>query len=98
MSLASSQIQLNWEDDPPPHLTLLLKQGVFNVLTLEFPPFLEILEEDDDTVALIKELLDTRIRPTVQEDGGDIVYMVLNVVLILFFFLISSQGFSQPDE
>lgn len=25
---------------------------------------------------MIKELLDTRIRPTVQEDGGDIVYMV----------------------
>lgn len=34
----------------------------------------EINEEDDETVALIKELLDTRIRPTVQEDGGDIVY------------------------
>jgi Fe-S cluster biogenesis protein NfuA len=34
----------------------------------------EILDEDDDTVAMIKELLDTRIRPTVQEDGGDIVY------------------------
>ena len=32
--------------------------------------------DDDETVALIKELLDTRIRPTVQEDGGDIVYMV----------------------
>ena len=28
------------------------------------------------TIALFfKELLDTRIRPTVQEDGGDIVYM-----------------------
>lgn len=25
---------------------------------------------------MIKELLDTRIRPTVQEDGGDVVYMV----------------------
>lgn len=35
----------------------------------------EILEDDDDTVAMIKELLDTRIRPTVQEDGGDILYM-----------------------
>ncbi|CAG5117666.1 unnamed protein product [Candidula unifasciata] len=34
-----------------------------------------IHEDDDETVALIKELLDTRIRPTVQEDGGDIVYM-----------------------
>jgi len=25
---------------------------------------------------MIKELLDTRIRPTVQEDGGDIIYKV----------------------
>jgi len=35
----------------------------------------EIYDDDSDTVAMIKELLDTRIRPTVQEDGGDIVYM-----------------------
>ncbi len=34
-----------------------------------------IYEDDDDTVAMIKELLDTRIRPTVQEDGGDVIYM-----------------------
>lgn len=32
-------------------------------------------ECDDETVAVIKELLDTRIRPTVQEDGGDIIFM-----------------------
>jgi Fe-S cluster biogenesis protein NfuA len=36
----------------------------------------EITEDDDETVQMIKELLDTRIRPTVQEDGGDIVFMV----------------------
>lgn len=34
-----------------------------------------IHEDDDDTVMMIKELLDSRIRPTVQEDGGDIVFM-----------------------
>jgi hypothetical protein len=33
-------------------------------------------EEDSDTVALIKELLDSRIRPTVQEDGGDVTFVV----------------------
>ncbi|KAM4675576.1 NFU1 iron-sulfur cluster scaffold homolog, mitochondrial [Discoglossus pictus] len=33
-----------------------------------------VSEEDDEVVAMIKELLDTRIRPTVQEDGGDILY------------------------
>ncbi|XP_068232158.1 NFU1 iron-sulfur cluster scaffold homolog, mitochondrial-like [Palaemon carinicauda] len=31
-------------------------------------------DEDDETVAMIKELLDTRIRPTVQEDGGDVLF------------------------
>ena len=31
-------------------------------------------DEDDETVTHIKELLDTRIRPSVAMDGGDIVY------------------------
>lgn len=31
-------------------------------------------EDDDEVVSMIKELLDTRIRPTVQEDGGDVLY------------------------
>uniref|UniRef100_A0A8D0CE01 NFU1 iron-sulfur cluster scaffold homolog, mitochondrial n=1 Tax=Salvator merianae TaxID=96440 RepID=A0A8D0CE01_SALMN len=31
-------------------------------------------EEDDEVVLMIKELLDTRIRPTVQEDGGDVIF------------------------
>ena len=31
-------------------------------------------EDDDETVQQIKELLDTRIRPSVAMDGGDIVY------------------------
>ncbi|CEF62956.1 NIF system FeS cluster assembly, NifU, C-terminal domain and NIF system FeS cluster assembly, NifU-like scaffold, N-terminal domain and HIRA-interacting protein 5 family-containing protein [Strongyloides ratti] len=33
-----------------------------------------ILPDDDDTVAMIKELLESRIKPMVQEDGGDIIY------------------------
>ncbi|KAJ4964634.1 hypothetical protein NE237_016483 [Protea cynaroides] len=33
-----------------------------------------ILEDDSETVAMIKELLETRIRPAVQDDGGDIEY------------------------
>ena len=36
----------------------------------------EASEDDDETVLMIKELLETRIRPVVQEDGGDIIYMV----------------------
>jgi len=34
-----------------------------------------ILEEDSEVVAMIKELLESRIRPAVQEDGGDIRYV-----------------------
>lgn len=34
-----------------------------------------IQEDDSETVAMIKELLETRIRPAVQDDGGDIEYV-----------------------
>lgn len=34
-----------------------------------------IHEDDSEIVAMIKELLETRIRPAVQDDGGDIVYI-----------------------
>lgn len=33
-----------------------------------------VTESDSEVVALIKELLETRIRPSVQDDGGDIFY------------------------
>lgn len=33
-----------------------------------------INDDDTEVVAMIKELLETRIRPAVQEDGGDIVF------------------------
>lgn len=36
-------------------------------------------EDDDEVVAMIKELLDTRIRPAVRDDGGDIVYKGFDV-------------------
>lgn len=32
-------------------------------------------ENDSETVAFIKEIIETRIRPTVQEDGGDIEFI-----------------------
>jgi len=34
-----------------------------------------IQEDDPEVVAMIKELLDTRIRPTIQDDGGDVEYI-----------------------
>jgi len=35
-----------------------------------------IHDDDSEVVAMIKELLETRIRPSVQEDGGDIEFRV----------------------
>ena len=36
--------------------------------------FFFVIQDDSETVAMIKELLETRIRPAVQDDGGDIEY------------------------
>lgn len=38
------------------------------------PEDTRILDDDSEVVAMIKELLDTRVRPAIQEDGGDIEY------------------------
>jgi len=38
----------------------------------------KILEGDSETVQMIKELLETRIRPAIMEDGGDIEYRGFN--------------------
>ena len=37
-----------------------------------------ILESDSEVVAMVKELLETRVRPAIQEDGGDIEYKGLD--------------------
>ncbi|XP_065644052.1 NFU1 iron-sulfur cluster scaffold homolog, mitochondrial [Hydra vulgaris] len=65
---------------------VLLKPDIYAVIMDFFASNLPVLtddvpaqdtiatEDDNETVLLIKELLDTRIRPTVQEDGGDIIF------------------------
>ena len=67
----------------------ILKPEIFAVLMEHFssgaPLFKEgqegdgaedtrILDTDSEIVGMIKELLDTRVRPAIQEDGGDIEY------------------------
>ncbi|GAB1519279.1 hypothetical protein RhiTH_002345 [Rhizoctonia solani] len=42
------------------------------------PQDTKILDTDSDTVAMIKELLETRVRPSIMEDGGDIEYRGFN--------------------
>ena len=63
----------------------LLKPGVLGAMVEHFMSGDEALtesedqepvasEEDSETVSKIKELLDTRVRPAVANDGGDIVF------------------------
>jgi hypothetical protein len=35
---------------------------------------LAILPDDDEVIAMIKELLESRVKPMVQEDGGDVLF------------------------
>lgn len=62
-----------------------LKPGILAVIMEHFTRELPLIEgsaeesegsveEDSDVVAQIKELIETRVRPAVAEDGGDIVY------------------------
>lgn len=44
------------------------------VINDEAPASTEGAEEDDEIVAQIKELLETRVRPAVAQDGGDIIF------------------------
>ncbi|KAJ3113628.1 hypothetical protein HDU96_003122 [Phlyctochytrium bullatum] len=48
------------------------KPIIEDVETSDKPP---VREEDSEVVAMIKELLDTRIRPTIQDDGGDVEFV-----------------------
>lgn len=63
----------------------LLKPAILGVIMEHFtagrPVLLEALEqepddgvEDDEVVLQIKELIDTRVRPAVAQDGGDILF------------------------
>nr|CAD7433784.1 unnamed protein product [Timema monikensis] len=54
---------------------VIVHKSLYCNLRVEQP--IGINEDDDETVQMIKELLDTRIRPTVQEDGGDIVFILI---------------------
>lgn len=44
----------------------------------QLDPATAIMPEDDEVVAMIKELLETRIRPAVQDDGGDVLFQEFN--------------------
>ena len=68
------------------HTWSVLKPEIFAAITEHYDSLDPIMyegeseattinDDDSETVAMIKELLETRIRPAVQEDGGDIVFV-----------------------
>ena len=48
--------------------------------------------DDDDTVRHIKHLLDTRVRPAVAMDGGDIVFKSFEEGVVTLFMRGACQG------
>jgi Fe-S cluster biogenesis protein NfuA len=44
-----------------------------------------ILDTDDEVVATIKDLMASRVRPSVQEDGGDIFYEGFDPINVRLF-------------
>lgn len=84
-ALSSGSGSSDTPDSPVPWR--ILKPEIFAVLTEHLSAGLPVVipgtqvasdtqphEDDDEVVAMIKELIDTRIRPAIQEDGGDIEY------------------------
>lgn len=49
-------------------------------------------QDDSETVAMIKELLETRIRPAVQDDGGDIEYRGFDLYVISELYSFIERG------
>uniref|UniRef100_A0AAY5L679 NFU1 iron-sulfur cluster scaffold homolog, mitochondrial n=1 Tax=Esox lucius TaxID=8010 RepID=A0AAY5L679_ESOLU len=78
ITITKANVDLEWK---------LIKPDVFAAIMDFFASGLPVINEedtpradtapsddDDEVITMIKELLDTRIRPTVQEDGGDVLY------------------------
>lgn len=75
----NKQDHINWANLRPEVVGLLddfLTNGKEPAVTKELLDATEretgINEEDSEVVSMIKELIDTRIRPAIQDDGGDI--------------------------
>ena len=51
-----------------------------------------IHEDDDEVVVMVKELLETKVRPSVQADGGDIVYMGMEEGVVFLKMIGSCDG------
>ena len=82
----------------------LLKPAVLGVIMEHFTagrpillesaeaPDEEVREEDSEIVAQIKELLDTRVRPAVAQDGGDIIFQGYDQGVVYLHMMGACQG------
>lgn len=72
--------EADWNDMKPEIYSIIMENftngtPLFNEeVASDGPEDTRILDDDTEVVAMIKELLDTRVRPAIQEDGGDIEY------------------------
>jgi Fe-S cluster biogenesis protein NfuA len=66
----------DWQDLKPAVLGAIMEHLTAGLPVIEpaAAPVEVSDEEDDEVVRQIKDLLDTRVRPAVAQDGGDIVY------------------------
>ncbi|OLL24987.1 NifU-like protein [Neolecta irregularis DAH-3] len=71
------QPESHWAHLKPEIFSVIMEyisSGLPILAQVDQPMDTRVEDTDSDVVAMIKELLDTRIRPAIQEDGGDIEY------------------------
>jgi Fe-S cluster biogenesis protein NfuA len=70
--------EIDWQGLKPQVLAAIMEHFVAGLPVIEGAAESDLVEEiapeDEEIVAQIKELLDTRVRPAVAGDGGDIVF------------------------
>jgi Fe-S cluster biogenesis protein NfuA len=66
--------EIDWYRLKPAILGALMEHFTAGAPVFVGEPTADAEEEDDEVVAQIKELLETRVRPAVAQDGGDIIF------------------------
>jgi len=73
--IAVSKNETEWQHIKPAILQAIMEHFVADLPVMHDDGDMAVAdEEDDETVAAIKQILDTRVRPAVAQDGGDIVF------------------------
>lgn len=70
----TKQPDFNWDSLKPPVLTSIMDHFVAGKPVIVGATQATASTEDSDIVNQIRELIDTRVRPAVAQDGGDIIF------------------------